>query len=237
MRKIIFLVLVMGVGALSAAKVEFPEEELASESVLPIFDDYQPVRNRNVVTSKKIELTGFLGITMNEPFTSPYNFGGMLTYHFNEIHAVQLYGTVFSANENNYPSQIYEETGGSPGGYDIRGQVAKPESAILLAYKISPFYGKFSLTKQTVLNIALYGTLGVGTIQVSGAQNTAFSFGLGQKFYFSDKFSLVSDLRILAFSGLDPRGKIEANPAPGVTANEDQFQMKYVFTIGAAYLF
>lgn len=220
-----------------SAKIEFPDEELASESVLPVFDDPQPVKNRNVVTAKKIEITGFLGVTMNEPFTDPYNFGGMLTYHFNEFHAIQFYGTAFSASENDYPEQINNETGGDPGGYDIRGKVAEPETALLLSYKISPYYGKFSLTKQGVLNIALYGTLGLGTIQISGEQNPVGAFGLGQKFYFSKNFSLVTDLRILAFNGPDPRGKIEVDPPPGTSENGDRFQLKYIFTVGAAYIF
>jgi outer membrane beta-barrel protein len=220
-----------------SAKIQFPDEELASESVLPVFDDPQPVKNRNVVTAKKIEITGFLGVTMNEPFTDPYNFGGMLTYHFNEFHAIQLYGTGFAASENDYPEQINNETGGDPVGYDIRGKVAKPEAALLLSYKISPYYGKFSLTKQGVLNIAIYGTLGLGTIQISGEQSPVGAFGLGQKFYFSKNFSLVADLRILAFNGPDPRGKIEVDPDPGTVENGDRFQLKYIFTVGAAYIF
>ncbi len=233
---LLIVLLCIGDDALSA-KIEFPDEELASESVLPVFDDPLPVKNRNVTTAKKIELTGFLGLTMNEPFTDPYNFGGMITYHFNEFHALQFYGTVFSATENDYPAQINEETGGDPGGYDIRGKVAEPESAMMLAYKISPYYGKFSLTKQGVLNIALYGTLGIGTIQISGEQSVAAALGIGQKFYFTDKFSLVADLRILGFTGPDPRGKIEVNPDPGISENGDRFQLKYIFTLGAAYIF
>lgn len=220
-----------------AVKIQFPDEELANESVLPIFDRPDPVKNRNVITAQRIELTGFLGLTLNESFTDPYNFGGMVTYHFNEFHAMQFYGTFFSSSENEYPEQIYQETGNVPGAYDIRNKVAQPESVMMLAYKVTPYYGKFSITKQGVLNIALYGTLGVGTIQIDGEQNPALALGIGQKFYFSNHFSILADLRILGFSGVDPRGKIENNPAPGTAENPDRFQTKYLFVLGASYVF
>lgn len=49
---VVTLIFLLFSNPLLAAKIQFPDEELAQESVLPVFDDSQAVKNRNVVTEK-----------------------------------------------------------------------------------------------------------------------------------------------------------------------------------------
>jgi hypothetical protein len=69
---------------------QFPQDELAKESVLPKFDNPITVKNRLVVTAKKMEVIGFYGLNLTEPIfgTSKIALGG--TYHLDENRGVNI---------------------------------------------------------------------------------------------------------------------------------------------------
>jgi outer membrane beta-barrel protein len=224
MRFIVLIVLLFSIES-QAVKIQFPEDELASESVLPKFDNPEPVKNRNVVTKGKFELTGMLGWTLNDVFVDPLTYGGIITYHLTEIHAIQFYANKFSAKVNGYPGQIQHETGVAI------PDPAVPESAYLVAYQITPYYGKLSLTNQGVTNMSIYGTAGVGTYQVDGDNNFALSAGLGTKVYFTKKISLRLDYRWFFFNARDPIGVVGGNEL----GKRSQFNS--ILTVGAGFLF
>lgn len=229
MRFIVLLVLLFSIES-QAVKIQFPEEELATESVLPKFDNPEPVKNRNVVTKGRFEITGMLGWTLNDVFVDPLTFGGMLTYHLTEIHGLQFYYNKFSSKVNDYPAQINEETGST-----VRPPT--PESTMLLAYQITPYYGKLSTTNQGVTNMSLYGNLGIGTYTIDGDSNMALSAGLGAKVYFTKRVSLRLDYRWFFFEGRDPIGVADpAGPDPEKDLGSRQ-QFNSILTVGAGFLF
>ncbi len=51
-----------------AEEVEFPEEELARESVLPVFESRRDVLNRWVNTAERFEVGLGAGLMIDEPF-------------------------------------------------------------------------------------------------------------------------------------------------------------------------
>jgi outer membrane beta-barrel protein len=231
MRFILLIALFFSIES-QAVKIQFPEDELASESVLPKFDNPEPVKNRNVVTKGKFEVTAMLGWTLNDVFVDPLTMGGIVTYHLTEIHAIQFYANKFSSKINGYPAQIDQQTTtGIP-------NPAIPESAYLLAYQITPYYGKLSTTKQGVTNMSLYGTAGLGTYQVSGAKNFALSAGIGSKVYFTKKLSLRIDYRWLFFKAEDPINQIDTGSNGSIDKElPDRAQFNSILTVGAGYLF
>jgi outer membrane beta-barrel protein len=222
-----FLVLQVSLQAISvsafAAKIQFPTEELASESVLPKFDNPIPVRNRNVETAGHLEVAGFYGWTLNDAFADSTSLGGIFTYHFNEFHALQIYAAKLSGKANEYPQQIFDQTSGAA---DIRGKTAVPKAAYILAYQVTPFYGKLSFTKQGVINMSIYGTLGAGSYQLQDGNTTGLSTGIGAKFYFTNRFNLRADYRFFFYSARDP-----IDPAYGKRA-----QLNSILTIGLGFL-
>lgn len=225
MRFILLIVLLFSIDGFASVKIQFPEEELATESVLPKFDNPDPVKNRNVVTSGRFEVTGMFGWTLNDVFVEPITIGALVTYHLTEIHAMQFYANKFSAEINSYPKQIQDETS------IAIPDPAVPESAYLLSYQITPYYGKLSITNQTVANMALYGTAGVGTYNVDGQNNFAMSGGLGAKFYLTSRFNLRLDYRWLFFNARDPIGSVG-----GVELGNRQ-QFNSILTVGLGFLF
>lgn len=221
-----------------AVDIQFPEEELARESVYPVFDNPEAVKRRNVETAGRFELGLGGGWSVNDALYDPLTFGGMLTYHFDEVHAAQFYGTIFSSGPSQYVA-----------GLEERGQIKNLENAprtkslMLLNYQITPYYGKISLTKQAVLNLSIYGTAGAGFVDVNGENIFAWSLGLGQKLYFSKNWGLRADLRAVtyqapnAFSYNGPGGP--SLPADRVPSNSEYGKQSFtntIVTVGVVYL-
>ncbi len=194
---LIFSILLFFAEMVLSQELELPEEELAKETVLPIFDKNLSVLNRNIVTEDRFELGGYGGLVLIDPIYNQNIFGASVGYHFNEIHAAQLMAIMWSGGLGQYQS-AYEEKGvyfsGTPG----------PETMFLANYQYTAFYGKMSVSKHFVMNTALFGVLGGGFITLRGGSLPVINFGLGEKFYFTKNFGLRVDLRFLFYQGPNP---------------------------------
>jgi len=183
-----------------ADTIEFPEEELATETVLPVFENQRGVLNRRVTTANRIEIGGGAGLTLNEAFFNPINFNLQATYHFDELHAINLMGYFFMDGLSQYGDQL--RTADNLGQNFDATKGPAPSNLLLANYQIQAFYGKISLTKKSVINLALVGTLGAGLLGYdSGDAVPALSAGFGQKFYFTKNLALRFDFRIIGFQG------------------------------------
>lgn len=91
--RVIFLLIGLTSLNANAEVIRFPEDELAAESVLPVFDHPEAVKNRNVVTKKKIELGSYLGYNLTEPFFNPLNLGVSATYHLSEESGINVFAS------------------------------------------------------------------------------------------------------------------------------------------------
>lgn len=185
--------------------IEFPEEELASESVLPVFDKPEAVKSRIVNTAHRLEL-GIVGsYSLTEPFFNPLAFGGMVTYHFNEISGINIFGQAYMSGISSYAKQLdpIPTSDGSPGAYAHLEYAPAPKYLLLANYQYTGFYGKISLTKDYVMNLHLYGLAGIGAMGVGDSTAPVGSIGIGQKFYFGPNFAFRFDLRGLLYNGPD----------------------------------
>lgn len=187
-----------------AETIQFPTDELATESVLPVFDQPTSVKNRVVSLSKRIELGLLMGYALTEPFYNPFQIGGTLSYHINEDHGINIFGSTFLQGLSNEASQLNPIPGSNP---PINGNLQygpAPKYLGIISWQYSAFYGKLSFTKDYVMNLHLFGLLGVGMYGIGDSSNPVLAVGLGQKFHFTPSLSFRFDLRLLAYSGPDP---------------------------------
>lgn len=176
----------------------YPEEELAKESVLPRFDVPNSVRNRNVVVDNKFEVGGFLGSVSDEAIFSQMQYGFLGTYHFDEVHGINLsYGLMGSG------TGVYAKALKDAVNLDLT-KTFGPQSYMLASYQFTGFYGKLSIMKNVVVNTHIYGLIGLGTVMYNGLTQMALDFGLGQRFYFSKNLALRFDLKLVRYSGPNP---------------------------------
>ncbi len=177
------------------AEVRLPKEELATESVLPVFDGAPVVKNRIVSLEDSFEIGFFAGFNLNEPFYSPLSAGGTLSYSFTESSAFNIWGTFFFADQSTYAKDL-------DAAFAINLEKApKPEYVITGNYQFTTHYGKMSITKDLVMQLSLYFFAGGGIINYTGGSFPVLNGGLGQKFYFTKNFAIRFDLRGLLYQG------------------------------------
>lgn len=221
--------------------VEVPIEELAKESVLPVFDQTVAVKSRNIKTQEKIDIGLFYGMAMTEPIQNVSKLGMSAYYHLDENQAIGAFLTMNSSGLSTYANQLKEVKGadGSTIKLDLtRAPIQK--SALMLDYNVKAYYGKMSLSKNTVFNLSLYGTGAIGLVQFSHKSFPAIALGLGQKFYFSKNFSFRFDMRLYAHNAPIPfladHTRVEQPAAPH-SDYKDRLTLTTNLDAGISYLF
>ncbi len=189
--------------------VHLTDKELARESVLPVIENPQSVRNRNVSKAGSLSLYPLAGAVVNNPFFFNLAFGGTIGYHFNEFHSINLLGAYMYSTSTKYVDDIVNNDElTNDGGGIIRSHLRefknfpKVNLLALLMYEFSPLYGKMSFSKNMVLNTDLVLSAGGGTIIFGGGNYLpAFTLGIGQRFYFGKNWGIRFDLMGLMYPG------------------------------------
>jgi outer membrane beta-barrel protein len=220
-----------------AVVIQFPDSELAAESVLPVFDNPEAVKSRNVGTAHRVELGLSGGYSLTEAFANPMSIGANLSYHINEDHGINLFFNSYLSGVSDYARQLNPVPGTT---VNLNLQYAPmPKYLALANYQFNGYYGKMSLTKEAIVHLSLYGLLGGGMMGIGDSSRPVVSAGLGQKFYLTPSFGLRFDLRFLAYQGPDALStdlsqKTDVQPS---SAFSEKLQFGSLLSFGAVYLF
>ena len=223
--------------ALAAETIELPEEELAAESVLPVFDKTVAVRNRLVTTAKKFEVGGGLGLNLIEGIYNNSIFYGLASYHMSEERAITVDMILGNSDLSNAGKDLKNGVG-IPNDFDA-SLAPTPDYFLTANYQFTAYYGKMSVSKSRAMNLSLHGLAGGGLISWSDGEMTPMlNVGVGQKFYFNPKVALRADFQLKIYQGPD----ITSKPLP--TGSEkrdsgyfsDELFYRPFFTIGAVFL-
>lgn len=192
-------------------EIRFPDEELAAETVLPVFSPVRMVLNRNINLKYRFEAGGGVIFDLTEPFRFPFYPSAFLSFHLSEIHGINLTGSWLPPHYSKAGDKLR-----SKGACNIRlkcqevvlfdvHRVPYPYITGFLNYTYTPYYGKISLTKNLVMNMSLYGFIGPGLIVFDeNTRTVAFNMGIGQKFYLFRHFALRTDIGFYGYYGPDP---------------------------------
>jgi len=192
-----------------ADKIELPEEELARESVLPVFETTTAVLHRNIETKKRFQFGLGGGLEINEPFYNDLIYGIFGAYHFNDIHGVNVQYQMWGSGLSDYGKEIKQSQGLDP------ERAPQPKWALTGNYEFVAYYGKISLSKQTVMNLNLFANAGLMFLNIEDRSTVGLNLGLGQTFFFSNRIGLRIDLKTLIFKGPNPASKPpSSNPGP-----------------------
>ncbi|MFV3406995.1 outer membrane beta-barrel domain-containing protein [Bdellovibrio bacteriovorus] len=215
-----------------AEVVNLPTEELAQESVLPVFDKPVSVKNRNVVTAGRFEVDGFYGYAMTEPIANVSKLGLGIYYNTSEAHAWGLLIAKNFAGLSSYAEQLQNQ-------FSVAyGPAPYPELTIMGDYNLKAFYGKMSLTKSLVFNTLLYGSASVGAVKFVHKTYPAVAVGIGQKFYFTKQWALRFDLRLYANQAPIPFiANSDSNPPPQYSDYQERLTYTTNLDVGLSYLF
>ena len=226
-----------------AQDIEFPEEELARETTLPVFEKRRVVLNRSVLTEERFEFGVGGGLEMNEPFYNDYMFSVQGTYNFNETSAVNVQGLFWMEGLSTYGEQL--KAGTCPTGptdtdaycpFDAM-KAPHPEWGLFANYQFTAYYGKISITKRSVMNLNLFGLAGLGYINMGEVSTFGLNLGLGQNFFITNHIGLRFDVRWLIFPGPNPATQLLQ---PGInfpSASDFEDKIHYNGQLGLAMVF
>ncbi len=232
----LFFASVLLFASVGLAVVELPEEELARESVVPKFDRSVAVRNRHVSLSNQVELGAYVGWNFSEAIEGQSKFGLNLGYHFNETSSLGINYALWSNGLNTqYASALSE----APYSLDF-SRAPRLQSSLWANYEWNVFYGKISITKETVISLTFFPIVGLGLTEYTNKKYIGANLGMGSRFYFLPNLALRVDLK-LQYSGQPSpflAGYMKSSdPRPSLSRFQDVMMFGPIFDIGVAFLF
>jgi outer membrane beta-barrel protein len=226
-----------------AEEIEVPEEELARETVLPVFNKRRAVLNRNILTAERFELAVGAGMEANEPYYSDYMMSVQGTYNYNETSALNIIGLYWMSGLSSYGNQLKagrQHTPHQPNDFAPfdPSKAPHPEWGLFANYEYIAYYGKISVTKQTVMNLNLFALAGLGYINMGASNGVGINLGLGQNLFFTKNFGLRFDLRWLIFQGPDATSQaLDPNlPAPSASSFGSRIFYNTQLGLSAVYI-
>jgi outer membrane beta-barrel protein len=222
-----------------ADEIEFPEEELARESTLPVFDKQRAVLNRHVITEKRFEFGIGGGIEMNEPYYNDYMFGAQGTYNYSDTSAINIQGLYWMDGLSDYGDQLKAGNPTPPNAFPSfdASKAPHPVWSLIANYQFIAYYGKISLSKQTVMNLNLFGLAGLAYINMDSVSTVGLNLGVGQNFFFTRNFGLRADLRWLIFQGPNATSqRLGPTDKPAASAFEDRIFYNGQLGLGLVFI-
>ncbi len=241
MIKIISILLAIGISFSAFAEdIEVPEEELARESTLPVFNRRRAVLNRNVLSAERFEIGLGTGIEMNEPYYNDFMFGVQGTYNYSETSAINVQGLFWNPGLSSYGEQL---KAGRPGPVTSGGftsfdanKAPHPQWGLFANYEYIAYYGKISLSKQSVMNLNLFGIAGLGYINMGSVSTVGINVGMGQNFFITKNMGVRFDLRWLIFQGPNAASKT-LSPTDNPSASSFGSRIYYNTQIGLSLVY
>ena len=205
---LIFLIASASLASIARAEtIEFSEEELSKESVMPVFDKTIVVRERAVQTRRRIELGGGVGLNLAEPLYEQTLFNLVGAYHFDEIHGMNLMSFFLSTQLSTAGNDLRAGRGldqnAGPLTFDA-SRAPNVQNITFANYQFTAYYGKISVAKDFVMNLSLYGFGGLGMVKWTDVSKLGLDVGFGQKLYFSAHSALRFDMLLGIYQGADP---------------------------------
>lgn len=218
-----------------AAQVNVPQDELAQETVYPVFDNPISVRNRNVQDTGTIDIGVFGGLAITEPVANTSKMGLSLNYHINHAHSL---GIIYAKNSTG----LSKDAQGLKNDFGLDFSRAPfPEYSILADYNYKMYYGKLSVTKNGVINTSIYVSAAGGIIKYVHKSYPTIALGVGERFYFTDNFALKVDLRVFFNNAPIPfkSGALREgiDPVPSYDSFSERFTYTTNLEVGLNYLF
>lgn len=218
-----------------ASEINLPKDELAQDSVYPIFDNSVSIKNRNIQDSKAFDIGLFGGLAITEPIANTSKYGLSFNYHLNEVHSL---GLLFAVNSTG----LSKDAQGLKNDFALDFSRAPfPESSLVADYNYKLFYGKLSLTKNGVINTSIYSSASAGLIKFVHKVYPAIAIGMGERFYLTNNFAFKVDLRLFINNAPIPfkAGALRSgiDPIPSYDSFAERLTYTTHLEVGANYLF
>ncbi len=209
-----------------AVDIQFPPEELPSESVTPILDSRQAVRSRLVSFEKRFEFQGGTGYYLDEPFYQNQFFGLTGLYHFNETWGVGFSYYSWVLGLSDYSKQFESDLPSLKLNF---GRGRQFENALVFSLHQRLMYGKISWSKGYVTPMSLNMLYETGMAKYGKRSLPFISAGFGHRVFFNLKMGFVLNLKMVYRQIFDPVSIADGLSATynPIAPSEDSFKTKF----------
>jgi outer membrane beta-barrel protein len=234
-----FVLFLLSARVYAQDEIYVPKDELARETVYPIFDNVVAVKNRNVKDANTVDFGIFGGFAITEPIYNTSKYGLAVNYHFTEVHSL---GLIFAKNATG----LSRDAQGIKNDFGLDfTRAPRPETTVLGDYNYKLYYGKLSVTKTGVINTSIYTSAAAGAIKYIHKTYPAIALGVGERFYLTNNFSLKFDLRIFANNApipfkrdaLSDGSVVPPSPVPSYESFSERLTLTTNLELGLNYLF
>ena len=215
--------------------VELPEDELAKESVTAKFDRYITYKNRMIPLAGKWEVGAYYGLNFTEAIENQSKFGFNLGYHWSDVHTISLNYAIWASGLNTQYSSPLLST------YKLDfTRAPTQQSSIILNYEANLFYGKVSITKETVAHFDLFPIVGLVENNYSNKSFLGPDLGVGWRVYVSNNWAIRADLTFQYVSKPSPflGGYMQTTqPTPSQSQFSTETMLSTLFDLGVVAVF
>jgi hypothetical protein len=249
LNKLILSILVMGLflsqaraadtssqeGAYEVPVMQFSEDELPREAVMPRLDSPKAVLSRKLSYENRWQADLYAGWLLDEAFYNNQYVAVQGSYSWSEPSGVGLKYLMFGSGLNDYGKQ-FESSATPPPDF---GRSRGPQSGWTAFYERRMMYGKLSVSKWKVIPAFLTWNVEAGMIKYGTRQLPLVGASLTNRFFLSPQFAVGLGLHAYIRQMVDPlSAKLRTNtPIP----SEDDFKTNSKFSMaldfGLSYLF
>lgn len=208
--------------------------QLPNESVVPVLDSPNAVRNRFLQFKNRFEASLNLGWMLDEPFFNNSFTGLELSYHLNEVSGVGMKFGTFGSGLSSY-SKTFKDF--SDTRYDL---APAPENLLGFTYNHRFLYGKISLSQDKVLPTVVEGKAELSSVKQGGQSMIRVAVGVVNKFYINKNTGLGLGYHFLIHESLNPNS-VDLTPTPTPTPEDSDFSKRTEFShsldLNLSYLF
>lgn len=196
-----------------ADEMQFSEEELPREAVMPRLDTPKAVLNRKLSYDKKWSADLTYGWLLDEPFYNNNYIGVQAAYGWNESSGAGLKILSFGSGLSDYSRQFQSSVPSNPPNF---AQAKGPGSGFIAFYERRMMYGKLSVTKFTVIPALITWGIEGGMLSYGSKQLPLLGGGLGNRFFLTKHFGVQLGMHAYMRQLVDPLSqKLNTTQAEG----------------------
>jgi hypothetical protein len=221
-------------GAYESQTMQFSEEELPREAVMPRLDTPKAVLSRKLSYEGRWQADLAAGWLLDEAFYNNQYMAVKGSYSWDEASGVGLKYLMFGSGLSNYGQQ-FEGISTTPPNF---GRSKGPQNGWLAFYERRMMYGKLSVSKWKIIPSFLTWDAEAGMLKYGTRQLPMIGAGLSNRFFLTQKFAAGLGIHAYLRQMVDPlSADLRNSPAPA----EDDFKTTSKFSmtldLGISYLF
>lgn len=221
-------------GAYEPPVMQFAEEELPREAVMPRLDTPKAVLSRKLSYERRWQADLYAGWLLDEAFYNNQYVNVQGSYSWDEANGVGLKYLTFGSGLSDYGKQ-FESFQTDPPDFD---RAPGPKNGWMAFYERRMMYGKLSVSKWKVIPAFLTWNVEAGMLKYGSRQLPILGASVSNRFFLTPKFALGLGIHAYVRQMVDPLSKrIRPPDAP----TEDEFKTKTKFSMaldfGLSYLF